>query len=362
MTLRTRKVACVAAMSLTGAAVLAPSALAAPSKVNGGRTALTLTAAGKKALKKRHVKIAARAPGKAHGRTYTLPVKAGSYDFRTNRGTLTQRGSLRFKHGRRSIVISGLKVTLGAKSSKVVAKVGGRKMTIATLSRKTQKVRSSQANRSVNAIRFRLSRKAAKRINRKLGVKAVGAKRGFGRLSVRVHRPATSTGGANTGTGMANAPTSEAKIGFSPAVAQALAENGLAPSALPGAELLPDGGIALPVDIATIDPKTGTGTIDLIGGFTLGSGSNAVTIDKPQIVLTPSDQGLYASINGVRVKLADLDQSGLREAFQSGMTQVSSVLLSLSPEAAAQLNQLGGVSLFVPGTPIGDVSIALPSG
>jgi hypothetical protein len=32
----------------------------------------------------------------------------------------------------------------------------------------------------------------------------------------------------------------------------------------------------------------------------------------------------------------------------------------LTPEGAATLNQAGGVSFFVPGTPLGDLSLSLP--
>jgi hypothetical protein len=144
-------------------------------------------------------------------------------------------------------------------------------------------------------------------------------------------------------------------------VSQALAENGLAPSALPGADMLPDGTISLPVAGVNIDPKTGTGTVDLTGGFTLGSGENAITIDHPQVVVNGDQSGLYAAVNGTRVKIAALEGTGLAEALKSGTKQLSDLLIQLSPEAAAALNQAGGVSLFVPGTPFGDLSVALPS-
>jgi hypothetical protein len=84
-----------------------------------------------------------------------------------------------------------------------------------------------------------------------------------------------------------------------------------------------------------------------------------VTIDRPQIVLDGDDSGLYAAVTGVRVKLANLDSSGVAEAIKNGSTQLSDLLLTLSPEGAAALNQAGGVSLFVPGTPFGDVSVTV---
>jgi hypothetical protein len=337
--------------------MLASQAQAAPSKVSGGQTTLTLTAKSKKVLKRHHIKLVARKPGAAKGRSYRLPVKGGKYDFGTNRGTLSQRGSLRLKRGKRVVSITGLKVTLG-KKSKVVAKVNGRKMTLAVLKRNRQKVKSSSANRSVSRIKFRVTKAAAKRINKRLHGRAFSGRGSLGKLAVRVRKPA-SNGAAPAAP--ANDTTSAAKIGFAPGVSQALAENDLAPSALPGADQLPDGSINLPVTAVNFDPQTGTGTVDLSGGLSLGQGENAVTIDHPQIILNANESGLYAEVNGMRVKLANLDESGLAEALQSGSKQLSDLLMSLSPEGAAALNQAGGISLFVPGTPFGDVSLTLPS-
>lgn len=363
MNIRTRQVALAAATSLVAAGIAVPQAIAAPSKVNGGRTTLTLTAKSKKLLKRHHVKLAASKPGSAKGRSYLLPVKTGSFDFGTNRGTVTQGGSLRFKHGRRTVKITGLKVTLG-KKSKVVGKVAGRKVTVATLANSKRKVKSSAANRSVTNLRMRITAKAAKRINSKLHVRGFSVRKAGGTLSVRVHNPAATPPIATptTPTPVAGNTTSAAKIGFAPGVSQSLSDAGLSPSALPGATQLPDGTIALPVTAADIDPATGAGTVDLAGGLQFGSGSNAVMVDNPQIVFGGVDQGsLFASVNGVRVKLADLDKAGLTDALKNGTKQISDLLVTLSPEGAAALNQAGGVSLFVPGSPLGDLSLTLPS-
>jgi hypothetical protein len=92
----------------------------------------------------------------------------------------------------------------------------------------------------------------------------------------------------------------------------------------------------------------------------LGSGAKAVRIDHPQIVVGGAEQGLHAQVNGVDVKLAGLDQTGLQAALKNGSKQISDLLVQLSPEGAAALNQAGGVSLFVPGTPFGDIDLTLP--
>jgi hypothetical protein len=352
----TRKVALAAAASLASAGILVPQAQAAPTKVKSGRTTLTITAKSKKSMKRQHVKLAAGKPGSTKSRTYRLPLKSGKFDFKTNRGTLNHSGSLRLKRGRRTVMIRGLQLTLGKKSW-LVATVAGSRITLGVLSRKHQKVKTSGGNRTVERITLRFSAKAVKRINKKLGGRVFSSRKTLGSLSVRVRKPASK----GSGTGASRTPTrSEAKLAFAPGISQALQAAGLTPSALPGTEQLPDGTISLPVAGATIDAKTGSATIDLAGGIVLGSGANAVTIDRPQILVGGTDQGLYASVNGARVKLANLDQSGLQEALKGGVKQFSDLLVSLSPDGAAALNQAGGVSLFVPGTPLGDIDLTLP--
>jgi hypothetical protein len=355
MTIRTRRLAVTTLAAALGASALpASEAVAAPTRVSAGRTSLTLTAKTRKALKRHHVKVAARAGGSTRGRTYRLPVKGGKFDFGTNRGTLSQRGTLRLKLGRKSVVVSGLTLTLGRKS-KVVAKVGGRKITLGVLLRGKQKVRSSSADRTLSGIRLRLTAAAAKRIDKRLGRKAVRGGEVLGNVTVQVRKPSS-----NTGTGSSGTPASEAKIGFSPAFTQALGQAELPASAVLGAQQLPDGSIDLPVAAANIDPSTGTGTVDLAGAIVLGSGANAVTIDHLGLEFGADSNGLYGNVNGIRVKVAAIEGTGLSEALQSGSKQLSGLLATLSPEAAAALNQAGGVSLFVPGTPFGDINVTLP--
>lgn len=353
----TTRPAVLAAFSVVATgATIAPNAIAAPSKVKSGRATLTLTAKSKKALKRHHIKLIAGKPGSAKGRSYRLPSKGGSYDFRTDRGTITQRGSLRLKRGRRSVRITAIKIALG-KKSKIVATVGGKRLTLAVLSRKTQRVKSSGTSRSVGNIRVRFSAEAAKRLNARLGRRAFTGRKRIASLTVLVRRAATAKGGAN---GTKQPPTSSAKLALAPGVSKSLADNGLTPSALPESQRLPDGSVNLPVTAVSADPQTGSGTVDLAGGLTLGSGSNAVTLDHPQLVVGGSDQGFYANVNGARVKLADLEKSGLSEALQTGTKQFFDLVAVLTPEGAEMLNQAGGLSLFVPGTPLGDLSVTLP--
>lgn len=361
MSIDTRRLSRGVAASVLSVALLAPAADAAQTKVSGGRTTLTLTAKARKALKQRHVKLKAAKPGTARKRTYRLPVRSGKFDFDTNRGTVKNRGALRVKRGKRTVKVTQITFSL-SRSSKVVAKVAGKKLTLGVLSRRKQTVKSSGTDRALGRLRFKLSSRAAKRINRKLRARSLRGGMVLASTSVRVRRPGGLS--ADTGGKAGDATAPQARIAFAPALTTALAAAGLRPSALPGAAQLPDASIGLPIVSSDIDPATGTGTVDLSGGIRIGagSGSSASTIDveRPQIVVAANDAGLYAEVNGVRVKLADLDQSGLADALRDGGTQLSNLLLRLSPEGAEALNSLGGISIFIPGTPLGDISITLP--
>jgi hypothetical protein len=342
--------------ALTTVALVVPQAHAAATRVSKGHAVLTLTAKGLKGLNHRHIKVRATRPVKAHRRTYRLPMKKGKFDFGNNRGTLTHSGGLRLTRGRRKVTISAITITLGRKS-RIVAKVGGRKVTLATLSRRAQKVRQSGTKRTVSRIRVRLSRRATALISRKLGGRRLDGRAVLASLSVEVTRSSTTAGvPADSG----EPTTGFARISLAPAVGDALTQAGLDLSALPGADQLPDGSIDLPVAAVNIDPQTGQGTIDLRGGLRLGNGSTAVTIEDPQIVVGADGQSLYAQVNGVRMKIAGLENSGLSEALQSGVKQLHDTLLTISPEFASLFAQLGGLSVFVPGTPFGDLSVTLP--
>lgn len=351
MTIGKRRMSLAIMAALITTALLAPQGQAAE-KVTSGSTVLELTAKGSKELRKRHIKVRAAKPGTSRGRRYRLPVKSGTFDFNTNRGTLTEGGSLRLSLGRKKVTISAVKISLGRGTSRVVAKIGGRRVTLGFLTRRGQKVQDSSSKRTVSRVSMRLSKGAATLVQRKLGGRRLGL-RALASLTVAVTKP--PKGAADT------AAAGQAKVVIAPGLMAQLLAAGLDPAALPGSEQLPDGSITLPVGAVNIDPQTGHGTIDLAGGLTLGSGANAVTIDNPQVVIDADGGTLYAQVNGVRVRLAGLENSGLAEALQSGLTQLQSTVLTLSPELATLLTQAGGVSVFVPGTPFGDVSVSLPS-
>ena len=71
----------------------------------------------------------------------------------------------------------------------------------------------------------------------------------------------------------------------------------------------------LPIDEADIDLDTNTGTIDLGGGLIITAPAlgTEVSLVDPQIVLgaTPDASGLFANVNGVRVKVGDIDTDKL---------------------------------------------------
>jgi hypothetical protein len=362
MTGRRRRCALAFTAALGSAALLAPQVQAAPTKVKSGRTVLTISTKGNKALKRRHIEIRAAGRTRARKRAYRSPVRSGRFNFETNRGTLNQAGGLRLRRGRRKLAIRAVKVRLGRKS-RVVARIGRRKVAFAVLSRRAQKVHQSGNRRTVSRIRVRPSKRAAKLIRRKLGGKRLSPRRTIASLRVTVRRPSGSTGAPPAGTPGAgdSATTGSAKISFAPGLAELLGQAGLDLSALPGADQLPDGTIDLPVAAVNIDPQTGEGTIDLDGGLSLGNGDNAVKIEDPQVVLSATEAGLYAWVAGVRIKVAALEDAGLGELLRDGATQIEGTVLTLAPQAAELFSQLGGVSLFVPGTPFGDLSLTLPS-
>ena len=72
--------------------------------------------------------------------------------------------------------------------------------------------------------------------------------------------------------------------------------------------------VALPLEGVTFDADTRTGTIQLGGGLVIdGPGGTKISLVNPEVVIRADNasSGLFATIDGVRVKVGDIDTSNL---------------------------------------------------
>ncbi len=86
-----------------------------------------------------------------------------------------------------------------------------------------------------------------------------------------------------------------------------------------------DAGVfALALKSTTFDATTRTSTIALGGGLIVrANGQDVAVLDDPEIVIGATSGGLFALVNGVRVKVGDIDPNFLNVNVRDGTVTVS---------------------------------------
>ncbi|MFL5899935.1 MAG: HtaA domain-containing protein [Solirubrobacterales bacterium] len=150
---------------LVGLLAFAPLASAASDPLSSGTTRITLNKGFFKKLKKNGVKVLKVSPGTVKSRTVTLPVSGGSLDPITGLGTIEHSGGVKFKRGKKTAPVNTLVLDTTTKSLK--AKVAGKSMKFASVAGYTVARNGFGANVSIT--KLKLTGKAAKQLNKKLG-------------------------------------------------------------------------------------------------------------------------------------------------------------------------------------------------
>lgn len=155
--------------ALTAFLVLAPFASAASDPVASGKVNILFKKGFIKTLKRNDVKVIKVSPGTLSGRTLAatvgLPIKEGTIDPTNGAAELTTEGGFKFKHGKKKAAVTGLVLTTS--NSSMTGKVAGKKMKFATIVGYSFTRDGFGVNFS--ATKLKLTSKAAKQLNKKLG-------------------------------------------------------------------------------------------------------------------------------------------------------------------------------------------------
>lgn len=315
-------VATVAA--LAALLVLAPFASAAGDPLASGTTTITLNKNLFKKLKKSGTKVIKVSPGTVKARRVTLPVSGGSLDPTNGQGVIEHNGGIKFKHGKKSVVVKLLVLDTTSKSLK--AKVGGKSMKLASVSGLSSARNGFGANVTIGSTK--LTGKAAKQLNKKLGFTGKQAKK------------APFKGGKGLGSGLSETqpktvtvlPGGNATLATSLAtdikLAKVLVEiETVAPATEP--EPIPPPSYAFPISGGTIAPNAEGGVLQTTGGLKLiqefGPGVettmtlNAIWVDlgaKTATVEVTLASTLSEEIN----KLGNLGRSSIANISLTGAT------------------------------------------
>ncbi|MFN8163741.1 MAG: HtaA domain-containing protein [Solirubrobacterales bacterium] len=157
--------AAIMAAALFALLAFAPFASAASDPVASGTTTVKLNSGFVKKLKKNDIKVLKVRPAKLKGHKATFTVTGGELDPTTGLGTLTLSGGLKFKAGKRTAPVKALVVNTAKKS--LTGTVAGKKMKVASITGSSFARNGFGVNLTIKSMK--LTGKAAKRLNKKLG-------------------------------------------------------------------------------------------------------------------------------------------------------------------------------------------------
>ncbi|HEY6550679.1 MAG TPA: hypothetical protein VIY71_05705 [Solirubrobacterales bacterium] len=268
----------------------APFASATSDPLASGTTTINLNKGLVKKLKKYNIKVKKISPATVKGRVINLPVSGGSLDPITGLGTVEHSGGIKFKAGKKSAPVNTL--LLDTTTGSLNAKVAGKSMKFASVKGFTVARNGFGANVSISALK--LTGKAAKQLNKKLGFtakKAKGKTKGQKRASASKIVQPPFKGKQNLGSStsetqpktVAVLPTGNATLALSASALQKLRNVGPHPpgeegpfavklSTIPPTSVIsagPPPTLAFPISGGTISPTASAGILQTVGGLRL---------------------------------------------------------------------------------------------
>jgi len=308
-------VALVAALAASLA--LAPLASAASDPIASGTTTLTVKKGFKNKLNKKKIKLLKWGSGKVKNRNVILGVTGGSLDPTNGQGTTEQGGGFKLKRGKRTVPITELTLDRTAKAA--YAKIAGARMKLGFLA--TLSFVRNGFGVNVNAAKLKLTGKAAKRINAKLGLKKQKPFKGGNVMSNAYSetQPKTVTvlasGEATLNTSLeTDIKLAKVLVGIEP----------VEPATEP--EPIPPPAYAFPISGGTIAPNAESGILQTAGGLKL------IQEFKPGVETTMTLNAIYVDLGAktatVEVTLASTLSEEINKLGNLGRSSIANISLT----------------------------------
>lgn len=325
--------------ALVALLAFAPFASATSDPVASGTTTVNLNKGFFKKLKKTGVKVLKVSPGKVNGRKVTLPVGGGSMDPTNGLGSLELSGGLKFKYGKKSAALNTL--VLDTAQSSLTGKVAGKSMKVASVANLTYSRAGFGVN--VNVAKLKLTGKAAKQLNKKLGF--TGQKKGKGKSKGNKRAAASkvvqppfkgnqvlgSSASETQPKTVAVIPGGNATLALSASALKKLNNVGPPPGEGPGPFSVklstiapttvvdpgPPPTIAFPISGGTLSPTATAGILQTVGGLKLvqdleavGKGVTTLTMGNIWVDLGAKTATVEVSIENPKTPEANLGNLG----------------------------------------------------
>lgn len=341
-------VAVVAA--LAALLTFAPFASATSDPLASGTTSITLNKGFSKKLKKNGVKVLKVSPATVKNRKVTLPVSGGSLDPTTGAGTVEHSGAIKFKRGKRTAKVNTL--VLESATSSLKAKVAGKNMKLASVKGYTFSRNGFGTNVSISALK--LTGKAAKQLNKKLGFTGKKKNKNGKKVAVKpLFKGNQTLGGSTSETQpktVAVLAGGNTNLTLSPAALQKLARVGPPPGEAEGPFAVklstappttvvsagPPPTLGFPISGGTIAPDATSGIVQHNGGIKLtqnleavGKGETTLTMSNIWIDLGAKTATVEVTIENPKTpeaNLGNLGRSSIADIQLTGATITSNPL------------------------------------
>lgn len=293
---------------------LAPLASAASDPVASGKTTITLDNGLYKKLKKSHVKVTAVKPATVKGKKITLPIKAegSTMDPTTGAGKLNHKGGFKLKAGKRKVVVKNLVLDTTKKS--LSGKVGKKNLKIAVVAGAS--IVRDGFGLDVVAKKLKLTKKAAKQLNKALDENVFKANRSLGSARAS-EQPETVTikGGSAT---LTTSLETVKKLKEDNVDIEVIAPTNVA-SLVPPA-------FSFPVSGGSIAPDAGRGVVQTNGGLKLVQDWTKFGLEKHTIMTLNAiwvDLGTHVATVEVTVESTLSSEANLGVLGRSSIADVS---------------------------------------
>ena len=335
----------------------------------GERSTVKVNSATLKTFKKHKLTLSASGQAKKSGAsTLTMPYSLSRWDFGTREGDVAhfaKNTGFRLKRGKRSALVVHPRLVLDTPTSGyITALIANERIKFFTVSGLKRQVTDTSTAQVLTGFNLKLTQAGANYVNKGLKRKALKRFSQFGTMDLRLIKPPASSSGAAPGSAGGSATVTPGLLGSVPG-------GGTITPLLPGTQIdtdgdgKPDSGLSiLPIDEADVDLDTNTGTIELGGGLVITAPAlgTEVSLVDPVIELgaTPDSSGLYATVNGARVKVGDIDTNALDINLLDGTVTINGLKVTVSGAAAPVINGILGAPVVSSGTPLLSLDLQFP--
>jgi hypothetical protein len=180
---RVSKTAAVAFAVMLSATIIAVPAQAKTEQIKSGQTSVTMSPLVKALLAKTGITVTPVGPAKVGGGSLSMPMSSGPMSVPSMNGKMNSKGGLRFRDGKRTLVIRDYRITHSGTNATVSAIVHGKRITLAHIVHIKAKMSGKHGKMSG---KLRITAAWAHLINQLIGANVAHAGQDLGELTMAV--------------------------------------------------------------------------------------------------------------------------------------------------------------------------------